>query len=586
MRYSDPLLRMNLRYGQIRITGTDSPQQLKRLKVKMGARLVLLRRTLRRNRHLAAMVRELYVPEYGLSALNPKEEIDQQSQEYLNLIASLVMECPKLELFSGLKLTYSHEFSRLVHALSTRRNLREHVWLIGENDEVSHRSQVQLPPGLLDQNQVYQFRQYHANWSKLETLMLYSLDGAGILEHNVFEDILKMLPSLQHLCVSSFDVDDFNDRTLFCLPPLKSLRLEKLPGITDQGLSRWAASPRAQRIEKLRLISLGLSSLLAISKILASLPSLSKFTISQSEAVPELPTELMIFQPILASPSMRHMHWDVASAGAETSRNSRAMGEDFEIRAGPKSANTNLALSIIHGGFPNLLSLRAPRDTDPQGALQSVCCPSKDGRILLPTDKYAMPSRRHSFGSKMANEIVGDNSLKAARIRSQQVIDSAAKKPTEYIKFVVTDHSDYDSAHDSWSSHTRSTDSEHIRLDDEKAILDDMKALINNGPIKIHEFSLPKFVGRVSTSLIRPNLHPPKFHLLPDVHGFEGNGGIIGWEDYLGKRKATTNNGVTSAFSKDGCTGNWNISHKGGPNWWKHTERDRRVDLVEPKMFF
>lgn len=497
------------------------------------------------------------------------------------------MECPNLELFSGLRLTYSHEFSRVIHALSTRRCLKEHLWLIGENDEVTHRSQVQLPPGLLDQHQTYQFQQYHANWSKLQTLMLHSLGGAGILEHRVFEDIFKMLPDLQHLCISSFDVDDFNDRTLLSLPPLRSLRLEALSGITDQGLSRWAASPRAQKIEKLKFISLAITSLLAISKILASLPHLSRFAISQSEMVPELPTELMVFQPILASKSLQYLHWDVASTGTESSRNSRVTSGNFDIQAGPKSANTNLALSIVHGGFPNLHVLRAPRDTDPPGALQSVCCPSKDGKILLPTDKYAMPSRFNADGSKFPKELPNDNSLKAARIRSQLVIESAMKAPTEYIKVVVTDHSDYDSGHDSWSSHSRSTHSQHSRLEDEKeALMGDLKGLVSNEPIKIHEFSLPKFVGRVSTSLVGPNLHPPKFHLLPDVHSFEGNGGIIGWEDLLGKKKSSTSSGTSIAFSKDGCTGHWNISHKSGPNWWKHTERDRRVNMVEPKMLF
>ncbi|KAL9114022.1 MAG: hypothetical protein Q9227_001793 [Pyrenula ochraceoflavens] len=572
-------------YGHVRITGTDTPQQLKKMKLKLGSRLTLLRRTLRRNSQLASFVHSLEVLDAGLSARDPNNGIDPQTQGYLDLVASVIMACPNLERLLGLQLTYSHDFQRLFHALSTRRKLKEQVWVIGENATVTQRSYKQLPPGLLDETQVYEFLMYHREWTKLETLMIHSLNGFGILETGVFQEMFQLLPNLKNLAVSSFDADDFNDRTLLALPTLNSLRLENLIGVTDQGLARYAATPFAQKLGKFSLLDMGLTSLLAISKILASLPRLFRFTLTQSDGCPELPTELMIFQPILASPSLRYLHWDVASRDAEMMP---SLPPWEAIHAGPKSANTNLALSILHGGFPSLVSLRAPRDIDPPGALQAICCPTKNGKILLPTDKYSLPLRSialGSIGSTGPHDLPKDNSLRAARIRSQHVIESAAKRPTEFIKVVITDHSDFeDLNHDSASS-MNSDDSaatRHVPLDDEKRMLEELKGLMKNGPIKVHEFSLPSFVGRVATSTIAPSRHPPIFNLLPDIPGFEANGGIVGWDEFLGRN----GNGDTVAITKDVCTGNWNSAHKSGPSWWKHAERNRRVNLVEPKNFF
>lgn len=59
---------------------------------------------------------------------------------------------------------YGHEFDRLTHAMSTRNALREHVWLIGENELVTQRSYYQLAPGLMDNHQKALFVGFHARW--------------------------------------------------------------------------------------------------------------------------------------------------------------------------------------------------------------------------------------------------------------------------------------------------------------------------------------------------------------------------------------------------------------------------------------
>src|SRR5437762_1912411 len=118
------------RYGQVWIVGSDSGLHTKKkFKMKYGCRLKLLRRTLRENPSLAVFVRELKVPDL-LGSLSIESE---DRRKYLDVVASIVMCCPSLERLVGFYPTYSHEFDRLRHALSTRTKLQEHVWIIGDS---------------------------------------------------------------------------------------------------------------------------------------------------------------------------------------------------------------------------------------------------------------------------------------------------------------------------------------------------------------------------------------------------------------------------------------------------------------------
>lgn len=569
------------------------------------------------------LVYELKVPDVDAPVYGQNGRVNPQYQEYRDLVASVVMDCPNLERLIGFYSFYGHEFDRLTHALSTRKKLKEKIWIISEHPEVSVRAQRMLPPGLLDPYQTFQFLHYHSDWSELETLMLLSAGGRGILEHNVFVDTINLLPSLKHLAISSFDADDFTDHTLLALPDLVSLRLENLPGITDTGLSRWVSTPAAQNIESLFLIHQNLTSLLAISKLFASLPSLLRFTLIQSQVAPSLPPELLIFQPLLASPSLRLLHWDIAS---HTSPPAQTRSFDFpppptSFAASQQTPNTHLALSIRHSGFPSLLSLRAPSDLDPTGALQAVCRPSPNGQILLPADRYSLPpSSRTTNGSILpASKLPTGNSLHMARLRAQNLIDVAAKGASEYIKVIVTDHSDreeldhaliaarYPSGRTNASSRystesyntssTSSGETERAAIEKELAFGDMNEGIVHplqslrmkltrtvSTPIKVHEFSLPAFMGRVSTSAFPFAPKPPRFNLRPDIPGYDADGGIVGWADLLAKPGDAGSGGPP--WIRDGCTGQWNRSHKAGPDWWRHTERERRGLFVESQMFF
>ena len=573
---------------------------------------------------IASSVKELNVPDPNVPHYLPDGTSNSEFCQYRDLLASLVMVCPNLEKMTGFYCHYSHEFDRLTHALSTRRKLREHMWVIGANQAITERSLHQIPPGLMDQHQVYQFLHYHSSWTQLETLMMYSPGRAGVLEHGVFVSILRLLPSLKNLCVSSFDVDDFTDLTMLALPELTSLRLEECPGVTDHGLARWSSTLAARSLQMLSLIHQNLTTLLAISKVLTSLSNLHELTIVQHDIAPAVPNERMVLQPILASPSLRHLHWDItASTGPSSTQAARSKYRrslTTPMTSSIDTPNAHLALSILHSGFPSLLTLRAPQDVSPPGALQTVCRPTRNGQILLPADRFSLASKSRAQNAAMPTSLPLGNALQAARIRAQSYIDSATKSKKEFMRVVVTDHSDYDSSSDGRDSTTSSSYSQSSTNPTEpdtlyppeedklfgdslasdlgpslsKLVTEDLKVVLgapmtaspvfahslnlhttSSPPLKVSEFSLPPFVGRVATSASSPQ--PPRFHLLPDVPGYDAEGGIVGWVDLLRVKEKGQHGPNGPRSIKDGCTGKWNQGCSGGRHWWAHTERERRT---------
>ncbi|KIW94018.1 uncharacterized protein Z519_05334 [Cladophialophora bantiana CBS 173.52] len=277
----------------------------------------------------------------------------------------------------------------------------------------SVRSQIQLPPGLLDEHQTFQFELYHPRWKCLETLMLCSPGSLGVIEHELFIRVLHSLPALRSLCISSLDADDFHDVTLLSLPPwVSTLRLEECQGITDAGLMQWAASPNAVQIERLSLLYQNITSLRTPSKISASLGRLWKFMILQADVVPWSPKEvgLVLFQPVLAWKSLRFLHWDILCQSPEGSNCTHCLHE-----ARQQMPNTHLALSISHNGFPSLRHLRAPRDVSPPGVLQSVCQPMEEDNVLPGNGLLYQPQ-----------DLARSNRLLVTRLRAQSIAHQIA----------------------------------------------------------------------------------------------------------------------------------------------------------------
>lgn len=635
------------RYHSIHIVGNDSPAQLKKYRLKRGSRLKLLRRTLRERKLLANLVYELRVPQLDLLFTTTKQS--SPWQDYRDLVASVVMVCPNLERLLGLSIPYHHEFDRLTHALSTRKKLKEHTWILGEAAEVSEMSpRDDSCPGSLGPSQMFEFLDYHTSWTNLETLMLYGLSGNGALEPSISLRMFNLLPSLRNLCISSFNEDSFDNNTLMCLPPLESLRLENLPGVTDAGLSQYTSRPESATLKTFVLVEQNIQSLLVISRILSSLRQLERFKIVQTEKCLSLPNEHMIFQPILASSTLKYLHWDVAcpDPGAALTQLDTL---PFQKSTKPSdTANYHLAQSIIAAGFPQLESLRAPNDVEPPGALQAACRPILKGQALLRPDRYSLPRSSHGSVNTRPLALPAGNNLTSARIRAQTFIDMAAKDTEEGMSVLIQDYSDAyvpDNAHAS-----QFEDDAEQEMDDYGiwAACERFKHQDNDhsGPKTVYQFRMPTFIGRSGVRDPATGASIPHFNLRPDITGQELDGGLIGWKQLLASNQSlsyaagvgvhcfrsgspsiplpedltspasstsrfgwsslsgrsvmgtspttpttpitpmSTTMGSALPWDKDTCTGSWN--HKMGRDWWFHMERDRpgHSELIDVKQLF
>ncbi|OJJ47545.1 hypothetical protein ASPZODRAFT_1713093 [Penicilliopsis zonata CBS 506.65] len=532
-------------YNRIHIMGNDSPAQLKKYRMKRGSRLKLLRRTLRERKLLANLVLELRVPQMDMVLATGKQSTVWQ--EYRDLVASVVMVCPNLERLLGLTIPFNHEFDRLTHALSTRKKLKEHTWILGEAPEALEGSpRSSSCPGSLGPLEMFEFLNYHASWTNLESLMLYALDEHSAMEPSIFLRMFSILPSLRHLCISSFDADAFGDSTLLCLPALESLRLESLPGVTDAGLTQYTSRPEAQSLKSLTIIEQDIESLLVVSKILASLRQLERFKIVQAGKCPTLPLGSMILQPLLASSTLKYLHWDVVSPNAATALSTLETAPFQKPPRHIETPNSHLAQSILAAGFPQLEAVRAPSDIEPAGVIQSVCRPITRGRALLQPDRYSLPRSSHGSVSTRPMALPAGNNLTSARIRAQTFIDMAAKDTETGMKVIVTDHSD---GYVPENAEDVSSDDESADMDMEefgvwkprdKHKVDLASEEERDGPVTVYEFRMPAYMGRVGTRSLTKNAPIPKFILRPDIPGADADGGLVGWKHLLTSNQSLT----------------------------------------------
>ncbi|KAJ5908988.1 hypothetical protein N7495_001670 [Penicillium taxi] len=519
-------------YNHIHIVGNDSPAQLKKHRLKKGSRLKLLRRTLRERKLLANLVKELRVPQMDMLFTTTKHS--SQWQDYRDLIASVVMVCPNLERLIGLTIPYCHQFDRLTHALSTRKQLKEHTWVLGEAAEVTEMSpRGSSFAGSLGPSQMYEFLNYHVEWSNLETLMLYSLNGNGALEPSLFLRMFDLLPSLKNLCISSFNEDAFADSTLLCLPPLESLRLENLPGVSDTGLMQYAARPDSRSLKSLVLVEQNIESILVVSKILSSLRQLERLKFVQAGKCPVMPSEDMVFQPILASSSLKYLHWDVACPDP-TALTQLDLHPFQQPPKQTNSPNSHLAQSILSAGFPKLETLRAPNDVEPPGALQAVCKPITKGRALLRPDRYSLPRSSHGSVNTRPLALPAGNNLTSARIRAQTFIDMAVKDTESGLRVLIQDYSD-DYVPDSAPAAFEDDPDQEM---DDYGIWAAVERYRRNppateGPKTVYEFHMPAYMGRIGLVDPLTGASIPQFLLRPDIPGQEPDGGLIGWKQLL-----------------------------------------------------
>lgn len=384
-------------YRNIWIVTDDAHYELRKVKVKSTGRLKLLRRTLRERSVLAKYVQELKLSDvYQLyRSASPAGKSD-----IVDLVASIVMACPNLERISGFNIPYDYNFDRLSHALSTRRNLKERVWILEtpkkleDAPEYEKGSEVYSP--YTDPTEI--FFQQSDNWFALETIVLHA-QNPGRMSFRSFIATFRKLPSLKNLFLSNFSSEEFNDRTLQALPALHSLRLQELHGVTDKGLLRFATSDAAKTLRSLTLIDLEIMLLSVISKFLYNIPELRRFTLVQ-DGSPGLLPGAAAPSPVFQSKSLQFLHWDILVPG---------------------TANEDLASSIEAGAFPSLRKIRAPSDHD--GLLQDLCRPL--AQISYPSDHQVVKRTR----APMASETHYLRSLTAARLAAQARIEDARRRP-------------------------------------------------------------------------------------------------------------------------------------------------------------
>ncbi|RMZ71430.1 cyclin domain F-box [Pyrenophora seminiperda CCB06] len=388
--YTKPLVFTNKEHGK-----------LPKLNINGTSRLKLLRKTLRENVGLGRRVRELHVFDFQALYLNASIE----REEIANAVASLVMACPSLERLVGFHTPFAHGFDRLSYALSTRTCLKERVWMLtdrkeeygeyyGEDDEwllrTGHFVREKSDPtdDFLDLNSKHRF---------LAALVLdQEPDPSSTpLNYRAVVGAFKGFPYLRNLSVSGLAETSFTNMALHAIPDnLQALRLEDLPGVTEKGIQRFAASPQAISIKKLALIDMGISSLVTVADILSPhFASLQRFTLVQ-DAAPTLDGARCM--PQLRSHSLRYLHWELRCEASPlpaltlpASVNSSTWSPPFATTPEPLPciATSLLADAIKSHALPSLTRIRIPHD--PQGTIQALCKPLATALLPSDTAKFA-----------------------------------------------------------------------------------------------------------------------------------------------------------------------------------------------------
>ncbi|KAG6103622.1 hypothetical protein E4U14_006166 [Claviceps sp. LM454 group G7] len=498
-------------YQDIQLTGPDSTAHKKKFKFPKDRRLALLRRTLRADADIASIVRSLKVPTPEIhtvasSSSDPKAQA--LLEQYEDQVASLVVACPNLERLTGPVFTYDYSFKRLFQALETRGNLKDMDWVLdaaaGSLPSIQQQQQHAavfitkdsqndaLVPyqNQLHPNQEDAFLKHNKTWTKLASLSIQCLPGAPLTQ-TLLSRTLSLLPSLQHLHLHDLPRSAFTDGNLAALPPLKSLTLSNIRGISSNGLSAFATRPNSQTLRELTLRHTPLTSLPALARILSNLHSLANLSFVQSFSplMPDSNSFVLCMMPYLASSSITNLHWDITSHHAS--------------RINP--ADDILAQSIAAGGFPSLRLLRVPND--PDGLFQQLCRPV--ARISLPGDRL-----RHRCTS--ISDFEKAPSLSSSASRSV----SAASPPTFLVKSSTTSSLPSIEAPVPHSSLASARLAAQARLDRARQAPRIQVNVTDEHGGLVERFGLAGYMGTLGSRI--------EYHLLPDLGSTDEQGGLAG----------------------------------------------------------
>jgi hypothetical protein len=538
----------------------DSATHRKKYKMAQGARMLMLRHTLRANSGIAALVRSLKVPrpDTTIKGFNTKS-----LEQYEDLLASLVMACPNLETLSGPITTYDHSFKRLFHALSTRRNLKEMDWLIEPSALQSSPSSPTSPrqsngstvvvPGNIKPFQEGEFLDYHRLWTSLSSLSIHCLPGGTISPNTLLTRALSMLPALQHLHLCNLPSNAFNDETLRSLPPLQTLSLTHINGVTANGLSTMATCETSQALRTLHLRHTPLTSLPALARLLSNLRSLTTLSVNQGfpPLMPEADSFMLWMMPYLASGSLRKLHWDITSCSDSAN-----------------VADGILARSIAAGGFPQLRLLRAPND--PEGIFQDLCRPVE--RMDLPGDRFC----GNGSVPDMAGAVTVSSPIEAPSptTTATRFLTKTPKSPISPSSsaFFSAGPGENPSRPPTCTNLRAARVAAQARLERAQKLPRFSVNVFDDDGSKVESFAMAGFIGTVGS--------PISYHLHPDPGSCDQRGGIVDARDLAGDA------GESLAAGREGCSGTWNrtegvVADKKEKERWWHTERGRwtRIEL-------
>lgn len=397
------------RYRKIWVVADSNTSHSRRSWPGPGDKLRLLLRTLRENRSLARMVKEIHVP--GWLRLYEFANVEERN-EIVEDLSAIVIACTNLERLVGFYTVYNHELDSLTQALSSRTRLRERLWIIRDDRAVLRRRQSQQLGDDQYEEDAYEkpdyadsFLQRHVNWASLETLVLFGHDVRTGMDYRAFVGTFRKLQCLKNLSIAAFAADEFNDRTLQAIPGVRSLRLQSLPGVTDRGLTKFLNSESATALRGLTLINIEITSLMVLAKIFSRCERLRKFTFSQ-DASPSLPPGAILPQQFLASKTLEYLHWDPLMPG---------------------SASRDLASCIDAGAFPALCKIRAP--TDYSGKFQELCRPL--AQVTHDSDTHLV----NLLNARPASDTHYTRNLSEARRAAQERVEAARAKPS--MKIIV-----------------------------------------------------------------------------------------------------------------------------------------------------
>lgn len=356
---------------------------------KQRSRLQLLLRTLKESPYTAGMVTHLRITAELADDLELESLPDRQAprDSSTRMLQELISLCRNLEHMSGYAPLTLESNKSLLETLASCRTLKSHAWRLPVADFRSYSIDIS---------------RFHTSlaFNSLETLLIsqpLNGNGTGI---GTISAVIQRLPSLKHLALQGISPTDFHNGTLLSLPALRSLRLEEVHGVTDQGIDQLAYARLVTTLERLALIGLELTSFQTLQMLFANLTQLRSLALVQKTS-PEISQVLSVTAShtnySIASATINYLHWDVQTPGGSI---------------------VNLANSIAAGKFPQLRKVKIPCDDD--GVIQGLCRPIALQEV---TDDDKMAIRQWARSSNY------ERSLRVSQIQAQLRVRRERKQP-------------------------------------------------------------------------------------------------------------------------------------------------------------